>query len=174
MLKLLQSLSCQASFELSSISKHTPKQGIVRASGLMLALLAVTVGCGDADRARIVGRWEISSDDRVLERIDNATTPEDGSVDIEDSAAPLPPRMVVQFAQYGALETQTRISNSISEKNGTWSFVSFDPAARTAVVECELMGQTTEHELIFDGDNIVRMVPPNMAGTTKKLKFVRK
>lgn len=174
MLKLLQSLSGQAKFGSSSISKNTPMQRIVRASVLMLALLAVTTGCGDPDRARVVGRWEISSDDKVLDRIDNATPLEDGSVDIEDSVAPLPPRMVVQFAHFGALETKTRISNSISEKNGTWSFVSFDPTKKTAVVQCELMGQKTEHELVFDGDNTVRMVPPNMAGTTRKLKFVRK
>lgn len=148
----------------------------------MLSLGLLAVGCGDPDRARMIGRWEISAGDRVLDRVDGATKG-NASTDADQGLndAPLDaesvdeaPRMVVEFFRSGALTTETRISNAISTKKGQWSLVKYDAANRIATIRCELIGQSTDHELEFVSDNEVKMVPPNMAGLTKKLLFQRK
>ena len=38
---------------------------------------------------------------------------------------------------------------------------------------CELFGQQTQHEVQFIEKDLIRLVPPNMAGTKSKLTFRR-
>lgn len=147
----------------------------------LLAIVLLSVGCGDPNRARVIGRWEIDGGDRWLDRSESedsrqlsSNRDEQAAEEIEDTLPPLPPRMVVKFYRSGALETETRISGSISTKSGSWQFVSFDEAEKTITIECDLTNQVTTHELFIKDENTIQMVPPNLAGLQRKLTFVRK
>lgn len=176
MLKVFQTLRPEASNAIFSPRKVTPLREFARLrTAIVLSFLALGLGCGDPDRARIVGRWEVSAGDGMLDRVDKSAASEmpsesDPSLEDTDQA----PRLVVEFFQSGSLQTETRISDAISQKNGTWSLLKFDDDKKVAHVKCELIGQTTEHAIFLVSENEILMVPPNLAGLTKKMRFKRK
>ena len=131
-----------------------------------LLLLALTGCTGEPDRARIVGDWEIATADHLMGQV-NAQS--DGS----DPATIQPPRMLIHFYNSGYLATETNMGSMSTQKQGSWKFLSFDAQTRTAKIQCKLVDDTTDFDVIVQDDNTLRLVPPNMAGLKTKLKFVR-
>ena len=138
-----------------------------------LCLLAL-VGCGgDPDRSRIVGDWEIATADRLMGQVNAETlAPNTVGSDSELEAAQKP-RMLIRFYYSGALATETNMGNVSTEKYGNWKFLSYDAQTRTAKIQCKLVDDTTDFDVIVEDENTLRLVPPNMAGLKKKMKFVR-
>lgn len=129
--------------------------------------LLVSAGCtGDPDRQRIVGDWEVAVAAKLVDQV-NAES-EAGSPLIDT-----PPKMLVRFYRSGHLTTQTNMGTVRSEKQGSWKFISYDASTGIAKIECRLLDETTEFDVIVESENALRMVPPNMAGLKKKMKFVR-
>jgi len=130
---------------------------------LLACLLAcIFVGCGDPNRAKIVGTWGIDKADKLVNRIQQS-----------DAAESESPKMVIQFRRNGGFETKTLIGAVDRKKEGRWEFVSFDAAAGSMIISCEIKSETTEHEVKFVDQDTIELVPPNMAGTTMKLRFKR-
>ena len=139
-----------------------------------LCLLALA-GCdSDPDRSRIVGDWKIAGADRLMGKVNtaplNSADPEDPNADPTEAG---PPRMLIQFYYSGALATETNMGSVTTQKKGSWKFLSYDVGSRTAKIQCKLVDDTTDFDVIVVDENTLRLVPPNMAGLTKKLKFVR-
>ena len=134
-------------------------------------LLLALVGCtGDPDRARIVGDWEIATADHLMGQVN---TQPDGSTDMSALATDQPPRMMVHFHNNGYLATETNMGSISTKKQGNWKFLSYDAQTRTAKIQCKLVDDTTDFDVIVQDENTLRLVPPNMAGLKTKLKFVR-
>ncbi|MFK7769100.1 MAG: hypothetical protein AB8B55_17890 [Mariniblastus sp.] len=136
---------------------------------LLASLIACTFfGCGNPNRAKIVGTWEIDQADRVMDRINEEDLSDQDELE-NDS-----PKMMIRFLSNGQLKTVTNMGTIKQQKIGTWNLVSANEAANELIVSCEIQSQKSEHEInIIDG-NTIKLVPPNMAGTTTKLKFKRK
>lgn len=135
---------------------------------LALAMLSL-VGCNqDPIRAKLIGTWKIEYGDKLTQRVNQddelMASPEDDPRE----------RMTITFYSSGSLKTQTRIGQVNREKNGSWELVSFDDEESQMNIRCELMDQQTEHKVQFIESDLIRLVPPNMAGTRSKLKFRRK
>lgn len=83
--------------------------------------------------------------------------------------------MRIEFRRNGRLQTLTRMGKiTPNPKQGTWKLISGDIASDGKItIECNLLGQTTEHEIRFIDEDTIEMVPPNMAGTHQKLRFLR-
>ncbi len=126
---------------------------------ILLALLVAVGGCGDPNRKLLVGLWQIKNQDKVERRITD---------DFQDDS-----RLTIEFRGGGKLLTVTRMGNIDTEKAGTWKMLSFDDENSKMQIECKLFDQTTEHEVEFLDEKTIKMIPPNMAGTTMKLKFER-
>lgn len=150
--------------------EHEPRFGSA-ASARWLASFAIIAactisGCGDTNRAKIIGTWGIEQADKVLNRIKQ-------NDDSERTTEGEEPRMKLVFQRNGVLKTQTRLGAGTTEKQGTWKLVSYDEAAGVLSLECELMQQTSTHAVEFVDENTIRLVPPNMAGLSMKLTFKR-
>ena len=128
---------------------------------MVVLFLIMLAGCSSGDAGKIMGTWEISNADSISERVG----PE-GDLQSESE-------MIVQFVRGGQLITRTKIGSIDSEKTGTWTFQSYDPSTSQMKIECSLQGQTTQHEIEFVNEDSIKWIPPNMAGTTKRLVFVR-
>ena len=147
---------------------------------LLIALYAcILSGCGDSNRAKLVGSWVIAKPERVMSRIDqesdgkNSDFPDDFDTpngDEEDSE----PRMLVTFYGNGTVKTKTAMGDVNQQKQGTWKMVAYNEEAKTMTISCEINTQTTEHEVNFVDENSIELVPPNMAGLTMKVKFTRR
>ena len=137
----------------------------------LLALL----GCGgDPDRNRIVGDWEIAKADRLMGKVNAEPLATSGSADpnveaMEDQK----PRMLIRFYYSGSLATETNMGSVATKKYGSWKFLSYDPESRTAKIQCKLVDDTTDFDVVVEDEDTLRLVPPNMAGLKKKMKFVR-
>ena len=151
--------------------KH-PMKPTTQISKLSCCLLLLALaGCtGDPDRARIVGDWEIATADHLMEQV-NAQP--DGSIGLSDPATDQPPRMLIHFYNSGYLATETNMGNVSTKKQGNWKFLSYDAQTRTVKIQCKLVDDTTDFDVIVQDDDTIRLVPPNMAGLKTKLKFVR-
>lgn len=138
------------------------------AGGLVVLLLA---GCLGPHQSKIVGRWQLEDPDRISRRIGGDAPP---ISDIEqEPRSDAGNRMLVEFRRGGGLRTVTQMGQIDREKTGTWQWVAFDEANNTATLRCTIQGETTELEIdVLEGGNL-RMVPPNMAGTRRKLEFRR-
>lgn len=126
-----------------------------------LLVILVGVGCGNPDRRKLVGTWQLKHSDEIEERI----------AELEDDMPAS--RMSLQFKSGGRLTTTTRMGSIDSNKEGTWKFVSFDEATQTMSISCTLGMQETEHEIQFLSDSRIKLAPPNMAGLNQKLEFQR-
>jgi hypothetical protein len=40
-------------------------------------------------------------------------------------------------------------------------------------IRCDLAMQSTEHEIEFENPDTIRWIPPNLAGTRQKIRFIR-
>ena len=136
---------------------------------LLASIVACTfLGCGNPNRGKIIGTWEIDQADTVMNRINEQDDPP-----AKATPETQPPKMLIRFLSSGALETVTNMGAIQQQKNGTWNLVSYDEATKQAIVSCEIQSQESEHEITLIDDKTIKLVPPNMAGTTTKLKFRR-
>jgi hypothetical protein len=133
---------------------------------VFLACTALTLtGCyQDPVRAKLAGTWKIEHGEKLSKRVN-----QDQPDAVEDPGE----RMMLAFTASGSLRTKTRIGDVIREKNGSWNVVDFDEEQAVMTIRCELMGQQTEHEVQLVEADLIRLVPPNMAGTKSKLTFRR-
>lgn len=132
--------------------------------GHLITLLAVSLlaGCAPPDSAKIVGQWEIAEATKLSKKIVN-----DDDTDSGDS------RMTVQFDRSGKLRTNTAMGNIKSTKQGTWRSLGYDEPTGRMQIECTLGMQTTEHDIEFRDDDTIVWIPPNLAGTSQKVRFIR-
>ncbi len=136
---------------------------------LLASLFACTlIGCGNPNRAKIIGTWEIDQADRVMNRINEKGEPSNDAAEQNDS-----PKMLIRFLSNGGLETVTNMGAIQQNKAGTWQLISFNEAAKEIVISCNIQSQKSEHKVSLIDDKTIKLVPPNMAGTTTKLKFRR-
>lgn len=136
-------------------------------SMLLAILMLANVGCyQDPIRAKLIGTWKIEHAHKLSKRVNQDTAEVDSNEDISE-------RMVLAFYASGSLKTNTRMGEANREKIGSWKVVLFDEEKSVMTISCELMGQQTEHEVRFIEDDLIRFVPPNMAGTKTKLTFRR-
>jgi hypothetical protein len=135
---------------------------------LVALLLLSLCGCyQDPVRAKLIGTWGIEHGARLTARVNQNPEKPGESTDLGE-------RMVLVFYASGSLRTNTRMGELNREKNGSWNVVKFDEEKSKMKIRCELMGQQTEHEVRFIEEDLIRLVPPNMAGTKSKLTFRRK
>ena len=131
---------------------------------LLIALLLVSVvGCGHPDRHRLVGKWqlELKESARLESRV----------ADVADLEAKS--EMTLEFRGGGRFFTETSMGNIQRAKQGTWKVVDFDEATNVLKVDCLVGVESTEHAIEFLEEDLIQLVPPNMAGLTMKLKFRR-
>ena len=135
-------------------------------------IACMLAGCGDANRAKIVGTWGIEQADTVMSRINRSDSPTDDQYG-ELETNPGPPKMVLKFLRSGMLETSTNMGAVGQQKQGTWKMVAFDEATNQMTILCDIKNQESEHEVEFLDQETIKLVPPNMAGTKMKIKFKR-
>jgi len=128
-------------------------------------------GCGDSNRAKIVGTWGIERADTVLRKIESKSDGQGAQQSPESESAT--PKMMLKFERDGMLVTTTKIGAVDQTKQGTWKFDSYDEASNEMQLSCSLMDQDSEHSVEFVDKDTIKLVPPNMAGTRMKLKFKR-
>ena len=140
-----------------------------RLSILLAFLMLFFCGCSqDPIRAKLIGTWGIEHGDKLTSRVNQDRE------NTDEMQEDLSERMVLSFHASGSLQTKTRIGDVNREKNGSWKVVDFDDKESVMKISCELMDQQTEHEVRFIEEGLIRLVPPNMAGTTSKVRFRRK
>ena len=142
-----------------------------RPYGLGIAILICigVAGCGDARRAKIIGDWEMAVGKDLLEGVIE-NDPEQFAADADPDTSP---KMLLRFFRSGVLETQTNMGSVQTRKQGYWELIELDEVGGRLTLECELTGQTTQHEVELVDENTIRLVPPNLAGLKRKIKFVR-
>lgn len=144
------------------------KKKRISISTLLAVLMLASAGCKqDPIRAKIIGTWKIEHSERLSKRVNQDDSGDEPAEDLGE-------RMVLAFYASGSLQTKTRIGNVNREKNGSWKVIDFDEEESKMIVGCELMGQQTEHKVQFIENDLIRLVPPNMAGTKSKLTFRRR
>ena len=147
--------------EPKSRSDRWPKVFTIICAFMLSILLA---GCGDPNRSKIIGIWELESTASIASRFkDNDTE----SSNNNDS------RMCVEFRSDGVLKTQTLMGSVDRQKEGTWTLLSFDESNSTMRLKCILGMQETEHEIELLDEDAIQMIPPNMAGVEMQLRFNR-
>ena len=107
----------------NSTSERTTNKNNRNLALLAIMLAPLLAGCGDSDRSKIVGIWEIESADKVLRRIKD-----------KDSQAKKPgtSRMRLEFHSRGTLTTSTRMGSVQGRKEGQWEWLSYDDDSSTA------------------------------------------
>ncbi len=128
-----------------------------------LLVVSLLAGCTSSDSAKIVGQWKIAEAAKLSEKIVN-----DEDADSSEST------MTVQFDRSGKLRTNTSMGNIKSTKHGSWRFRGYDELnGQQMQIECTLGMQTTEHDIEFQDDDTIVWIPPNLAGTSQKVRFIR-
>ncbi len=152
---------------------------IGRSTLLTLSCLLVA-GCSDPNRAKLVGTWTIIEPGRVTKRLDvGVETPpsaaNDPSAEHDDPAeSTMPPKMLIQFLRNGQITTITQMGTvNPNPKLGSWELVAFDEPTSKMKIKCKIGLQESEHEIEFLDEDTIKLVPPNLAGLSLKLKFQR-
>ncbi len=127
-------------------------------------LSVLLAGCGDPNRAKIVGSWEVESPSRIARRFKETEV---------DSSNSNESRMSVEFRSDGVLKTRTLMGSMNRQKEGTWELLSYDESSSTMRLKCILELQETEQDVEFLDQSTIQMIPPNLAGLEMKLRFRR-
>lgn len=139
---------------------------------IVLLAIACIAGCTDPQATRLVGRWVLEKPDRVMDRIGSDAPdsgPETDSIDDSNST----PRMAITFFSDSTFQTQTAMGNVNREKNGAWQVISLDEVGHKMTIRCTIGSDETDHSIELINGSTIRLVPPNMAGLTMKMRFVR-
>ena len=139
-------------------------------ASILLSCLLVT-GCGDPQRGKLVGTWEIEQSGSLERRLEDTSS----SAELGLEAMPTGSKMQLQFFRNGNLKTTTRIGMvAPTPKQGHWEMLSFDESSGNMKVKCTIGLQETEHEIEFINAETIKLVPPNLAGLRLKLLFQKK
>ena len=129
-----------------------------------IMLAPLLAGCGDPNRAKIVGIWEIETPNKVMRRFkDNESA----------VGEPASSRMRLEFLSGGIFKTSTSMGSVQGKKEGQWEWLSFDEQHSTAKLRFTIGLQVTEHDVLFLDDESIELIPPNMAGLDMKVRFSR-
>ena len=130
---------------------------------VILIPICLLAGCTRVteEQRKLIGKWQIADAESVSERVSS------------DESTTMSARMSVEFQSSGQFITQTKMGNIDSTKQGTWKIASYDPTENVMKIECVLQMQKTECEIEFLDKDEIKWVPPNMAGTTQKIRFRR-
>ena len=113
---------------------------------------------------KLVGTWEIEEADNVVDQIDSS--------EASDSADS--PKMSLQFLRSGQLKTVTVMGNIDREKEGSWQFEEYDAQAETSKIKCKIGLQETTHDVRWISDDVIELIPPNMAGLDLEIRFKKR
>ncbi len=150
-----------------------------RLTVLALAVATMT-GCQPEGGRQLAGKWKLDATQSLAERMKQGGS----STDTNPLSTPVRPgetgdisgsgpEVSIAFQSNGRLETLTRTGMIDSAKTGTWRLVSYNAEKMTALIECTLSEQVTEHEIEWLDKDSIKLTPPNMAGLTMKLIFRR-
>ena len=139
---------------------------------MLLLLLACNVGCTDPNAALLVGHWVLEKPSRVMDRIGGEGVEQGREPDSIDDSNSLP-RMSITFHSYGQFETSTAMGEVNRQKSGTWQVIALDEVASKMTIRCKIGTEETDHSVELVDGSTIRLVPPNMAGLTMKMRFVR-
>ena len=148
------------------------------------ALAMAIVGCGPSGvEKRVIGTWTLAPGDNLAERMlgsENATENQPSSnapIDDEVDSAGEPEAgrvgIAVHFLRDGQLATETSVMGEVTTKRGTWEIVSQEGDR----VEIEFVLGSDEPQqisMLFESDDTVRMVPPNLAVLKRDYLFHKK
>ncbi|MEZ6096951.1 MAG: hypothetical protein R3C03_22470 [Pirellulaceae bacterium] len=133
-----------------------------RLNVICLLLLALAfAGCRDAETSKLVGRWELAAVEDIADQVGDAAESDND------------PKMVLEFQAGGTLRTKTNINTIHTEKTGTWFSIGYDQTSKVLEVECKIGQQTSRHPITFVSEDVIRLVPPNMAGLNEQYQFKR-
>ena len=135
------------------------------------ATLLVTAGCQHKAASKLAGRWDMQSTEvEGQQAAENAQELHDYVGNGESTGT-----MSLVFHRNGKLETYTdfAMASSRKPKIGTWKLASWDEATQIAIIECELLDETTETRVLFVDDDTIELVPPNIAVLEQELRFRR-
>lgn len=130
----------------------------------LLFAVGLLSGCGGELDSRLTGKWKLAQPELLAGKVG-----QDLATEAAELSAETPP-MVIEFGAHGSLRTATRMGGIQSDKTGTWEVKSVGPPLVIAFV---LAGTAAETEIEWNGEDQIKMVPPNMAGLTMKLVFQR-
>ena len=136
---------------------------VVRYCGGVLAS-ALLVGCGVSVEHNLIGEWRYTGKLAAMQPKEPV---------LEQSAEPTGMGISLHFARWGKLRTVTRQGAIQTEKQGTWTWLHFDPVTHVGAIQCELLRQKTDHRLEFLDPDTIRLNPPNLAGLDQELQFTR-
>lgn len=153
---------------------------------LMLVCWGATLfvpGCGPRGaEKRVIGTWVIAPGDSLGDRMlgaDSASSDESASEAstpqqaISESATEDRVGLAVHYLRNGQLVTETRVMGEVATKRGTWKITSQEGDR----VEIEFVLGSDEPQqitMLFEDDNTVRMVPPNLAVLKREYVFNKK
>jgi hypothetical protein len=127
-----------------------------------LLVVSLLAGCLSSDGAKIVGQWELAEAAKLSDKVVNEEEADSGGS-----------TMTIQFDRSGKLQTNTSMGLIKSTKQGTWRFLGYDEPKSQMQIECTLGMQTTEHDIVFQDSDTIDWIPPNLAGTSQKVRFIR-
>lgn len=145
----------------------------------------LAAGCGNRAGDKLVGTWEMQISgfaDFVPGKPENK--PPDDEPSIEDNTNSIVDGvgggdlsfggMTLVFGSDGSLKTITRFSEAQSEKDWSWTLISWDNRSASAVIRCQMPDEAIETAIQFIDDNTIELVPPNINVLQTRLRFVRK
>jgi len=138
----------------------------------MLLLVACTIGCTDPNAAPLVGHWVLEKPSRIMDRIGGDGVEQGRESDSIDDSSSLP-RMSITFHSNGQFGTSTAMGDVNREKSGTWQVIALDEVVGKMTIRCKIGTEETDHSVELVDGSTIRLVPPNMAGLTMKMRFVR-
>jgi hypothetical protein len=146
-----------------------------RVIATVVLLLLLASGCSQPPEVRkLSGVWGIESAEQLAQRLGQAAGQDLLQPEAEEDREDRKPQMKIEFRRNGRLTTYTELGAiSPPPKQGRWKLVSSAEEGKEILIECDLAGQTTEHLIRFIDPDTIELVPPNMAGTRQKLRFVR-
>ena len=159
------------------------RRGIGRAVPMAILCLVLMAGCSDPQRQQLIGRWDLQvSSAAALEA--PSQTVQDALEENQDFQDRLTEgdgtlEMALVFHGNGKLETMTGFAKGPSHKTGTWTWVEYDDSTKTALVHCTLVNERfpdspkLETEIVFIGEDLIRLVPPNIATLQQEMLFRR-
>lgn len=152
----------------------------------MVVCLGATLlvsGCGPRGaEKRVIGTWVIASGDSLGDRmlgpdetLNDKTTSEETASNIASTGNSEADRVgiAVHYLRNGQLVTETQVMGEETTKRGTWKITSQEGDR----VEIEFVLGSDEPQqitMLFEDDNTVRMVPPNLAVLKREYVFNKK
>jgi hypothetical protein len=131
------------------------------------------MGCNPIP-SKLSGDWGITAADKLLRKLGESDASNLDLKQPDESDGQTEPKMVLKFGSSGSLQTITKMGRfDPPPKNGNWKMLAWDETKQLMSIQCTLDGQTTEHDVHFIKTDLIELIPPNMAGTGKRIQFRR-